>query len=364
MEPQTPPLLPPPYSPAQPRPRGGNGKGCLWGCLGAAVVGGGLLFFFAAGIIGIFSHVGEKFMETVAAAGDETMGEEFPALVEVWSGGDDGLKVARVQINGVILLNNDRYGMNAGSPDLALAGIRRATRDPGVRGLILEVNSPGGGITASDILHNALLGFKLADPGRKVLVLMNDLAASGAYYIACASDEIIAHPTTLTGSIGVIIQSYNINRLAETIGVSDVTVKSGANKDLLNPFRPVDDAQVAELVQPLVDAMYARFLDVVCAGRGLDADVARPLADGRLFTAQSALDNKLIDGIGYRAESESRMEELLGEPIRIFRYEGAFRFASFFRNSLFKLQHEAGLGAVLKGMMEPPETRFMYLWRP
>ena len=357
-----PPLHPP--APPPPQTGGGNGRGCLWGCLAAAVLGAGLFALLALVFIGVLSGLGEKLAETMASAGDETQDGEFPGLAEVWSGGGGGLKVARIQINGLVMFNNDRYGMNAGSPDLAFASIRRATRDPSVRGLILEINSPGGGITASDILHNALMDFKLAGPGRRVLVLMNDLGASGAYYIACAADEIVAHPTTLTGSIGVIIQSYNIHRLAETVGVTDVTVKSGENKDLLNPFRPVDNAQVAELVQPLVDAMYARFLDVVCAGRGLEPDAVRPLADGRLFTAQSALDHKLIDSIGYRAHSEARMEELLGGPIAIFRYEGTFRFASLFRHSLFRLQHGDGLGAALKDMMETPETKFMYLWRP
>jgi len=361
-----PPPPPPCHPPAPPPPHtGGGGKGCLWGCLAAFGIAAFLAFLAAVILIAGCAQVGEKFMGAMASAREESRDDELHGLTEVWVDGYGAKRVARIQINGVIVFGNDRYGMNAGSPDLALAAIRRATRDPDVDGLILEINSPGGGITASDILHNALRGFKMADPpGRPILVIMNDLGASGAYYIACAADEIFAHPTTLTGSIGVIIQTYNINRLAETIGVSDVTVKSGENKDLLNPFRPVDNAQVSALVQPLVDAMHARFLDVVCAGRNLEPGVARPLADGRLFTAQSALENKLIDAIGYRACCESRMEELLGEPAVIFRYESAFRFASLFRHSLFRLQDGGGFGAAFREMMEPPETKFMYLWRP
>ena len=354
---------PPPAPPPAPQ-RAPQSKGCLAGCLIAAGLMAGLALLFAVVFFSAIGKVGKSFSEAFAAI-DKNQDSDEAALTEVWSAGDGCARVARVHINGVILLNNnDRWGGGAGSPDLALAGIRRAARDETVRGLIIEINSPGGGITASDILHNAVTEFKLARPGRRVIVLMNDLAASGAYYVAVAADEIIAHPTTLTGSIGVIIQSYNISRLAGAVGVTDVTVKSGENKDLLNPFRPVDNEQVATLVQPLVDAMHARFVELVCAGRKLDPETLRPLADGRLFNAQTALENKLIDGIGYRAFSETRMEELLGAPITIFRYEERLGLGSLFRKSFMSFQHDASLGATLKNMLETPDTKFMYLWRP
>ena len=353
-----PPSIPPITPPAShhPPPSRRRQRGCLVGCLAALVIGIGLA------VLGVM--VLRTVAESFAAQGENPGNDDFPGLTEVWTAGDGPQRVARIHVNGVIQLNSGRWWSDQGSPDLALAGIRRATRDGRVRGLILEVNSPGGGITASDILHNALLEFKAADPGRRVLVLMHDLAASGAYYIACAADEIIAHPTTLTGSIGVIMQSYNIHRLAETIGVTDVTVKSGANKDLLNPFRPVNDGQVETLVQPLVDTLFARFLDVVAKGRGIPPETLRPLADGRLFDAQSALDNKLVDAIGYRARSEARMAELLGAPVTIFRYEESFRLGALFRQSLMRYQRGAGIGAELKSIMDTADARFMYLWRP
>ena len=354
---------PPPVPPPAPQ-RASQSKGCLTGCLIAAGLMAGLALLCVVVFFATIGKMGKNFSEAFAAI-DKNPDSDEAALAEVWSAGDGETRVARVHINGVIMLNNsDRWGGGAGSPDLALAGIRRATRDETVRGLIIEINSPGGGITASDILHNAVTEFKLAQPGRRVIVLMNDLAASGAYYVAVAADEIIAHPTTLTGSIGVIIQSYNISRLAGAVGVTDVTVKSGENKDLLNPFRPVDNEQVATLVQPLVDAMHARFVELVCAGRKLDPETLRPLADGRLFNAQTALENKLIDSIGYRAFSETRMEELLGAPITIFRYEERLGLGSLFRKSFMSFQHDAGLGATLKNMLETPDTKFMYLWRP
>ncbi len=340
------------------KPARSKWQGCFAGCLVAAGIGMAIMVLL---VIGVFFAVRGTFRQFTERVEYGYGGDEVPDLNEVWSAGDGDEKVARIHIDEMILLNSGKW---SGASDLALAGIRRATHDLDVRGLIIELDSPGGGITASDILHNAVLDFKKADSSRRVVVLMNDLAASGAYYIACAADEIIAHPTTLTGSIGVIMQSYNINQLAGMIGITDVTVKSGANKDLLNPFRPVDQAQVDTLVQPIVDSMHRRFVDIVAAGRALPRETVVPLADGRLFDAQTALENKLIDVIGYRKDSEARMAALLDKPIFIVRYEEHFHFASLFRSSFMRLQNDASLGDALKGALQTPDTKFMYLWRP
>ena len=141
---------------------------------------------------------------------------------------------------------------NASSASAALRAIKRATHDPDVEGILLEVDSGGGGITASDILYESLQEFRDADTDRVVVAIFGDVAASGAYYISLAADHIIAHPTTITGSIGVLMQSINARQLGEKIGVHDVTIKSGKNKDILNPLQDLTEEQRA-LLQGIVD---------------------------------------------------------------------------------------------------------------
>ncbi|HAS84181.1 MAG TPA: signal peptide peptidase SppA [Verrucomicrobia bacterium] len=204
---------------------------------------------------------------------------------------------------------------------MALQAIRRATYDPEVRAIIMEIDSGGGGITASDILYNAMLNFRAADTTRQVITLCGDMAASGAYYIALASDHIIAHPTTVTGSIGVIIQGLNFRELAQRHGVADMTFKSGANKDLLNPLGESSAAQQA-IVQNVVDDMHKRFVSLVATRRKIPETALVPLTDGRIFTASHALELELIDEIGYWEDAVNRTATLLGVPdICVYRYD-------------------------------------------
>lgn len=358
----------PPQLPVQAQPVKSKTSGCLKGCLVAAGV------FFLVLVLGcvIASCAGSAFVNSVAGSmGSGGYGEwdmehgsdEFPPLVARWSSGDGDTPVVRVPLHGIILFGGGRFG-RTGSADLALASIRRATLDPEVKGLLVELDSPGGGITASDVIYKAILDFKAYDSTRKVVVLMNDIAASGAYYIACAADEIIAHPTTLTGSIGVIMKSYNIHGLAEKIGLTDVTVKSGANKDLMNALQPVNQDRLDTLLQPVVDRMHARFVSIICKGRNLaEADVT-PLADGRLLDADTALAAKFVDAIGYRGDSEIRIANLLGlASVKVIRYEEEAGLAALFRKTFLSMDGGGNTVREVKQLLHPPETRFMYLWQ-
>ena len=147
------------------------------------------------------------------------------------------------------------------------------------------------------------------------------MAASGAYYISLPADRILAQPTALIGSIGVILQTLNIQGLSDKLGVTDTTIKSGRNKDLLNPFHPVDPEQIA-LLQDSVDAMHERFVNLIAEGRGLKKSDLKSIADGRLFTAADALKHQLIDGIGYWDDAMAATAEMLGvEDILVIGYE-------------------------------------------
>jgi protease IV len=246
-------------------------------------------------------------------SGSRTGGEdEFPQFTETHSYGSGTTKVARIWFSGILTRQLDGGWLGTTDPvEDTLRQIRAARQDDKVAAILLEVDSPGGEVTAADEIYRELQLFKASRKNRKITVLIHDLAASGGYYISLPADRIIAQPTALIGSIGVIMQTLNIQGLSEKIGVTDTTIKSGKHKDLLNPFHPVDPEQIA-LLQDSVDSMYDRFLDLIAQGRHLKKSDLRPLADGRIFTAEDALKHKLIDGIGYWDEAMAETADLLG----------------------------------------------------
>jgi protease-4 len=284
--------------------------------------------------------------------------DEFPELMEQWSYGQGDVKAVRIPLEGVIMRNAG--GSLIGPPvdriQQIMRQIRAATADREVRAIVLEVDSPGGAITPSDELYNELVRFKTSRSDRIVTVHMRGLAASGGYYVAMGADWIVAEPTTIVGSIGVIIQSLNWKELADKAGVRSITIKSGDNKDMLNPFGEETEEQVA-LLQNLIDSMHDRFTDIVHEARGIDRATLEELADGRIFTAEQALDSDLIDEIGYWDDAARRTAELLGEDsVKFVRY-----------------QHPGGLMTLLTGVRFPVSTaslldaalpRPMYLWHP
>jgi protease-4 len=256
--------------------------------------------------------------------------DDVPPLDEIWSTGQGSNKVIRIPLNGLIMLNQSETGIFSGPSSTALAkkAIQRATSDPAVKAIIMEIDSGGGGVTASDILYHALINFKKTDPNRRVVTIGGDLLASGAYYIALASDRIIARPTTTVGSIGVIIQSLNVRELAARYGVKDVTYKSGENKDLMNPLGTVSD-QEREILQTVVDELHARFVSLVAKHRAIPDTELRPLTDGRVFSAEQAQAFGLIDDIGYWETALKQTRNLLGvDAIIVYRYEEEFSFSS------------------------------------
>lgn len=321
-----------------------KGRGCGFGCalvlflfiglglLVAMTVMGGLSLFSPprdSRVAGLFHK-----LRTNQAMGQD----ESPYMEETWSSGCGTVKVVRIPVSGTIMLGDSSW--YAGNANTVLRSIRRATHDPEVEGLLLEINSGGGGITDSDILFKALQDFKAKQEGRVVVSIMGDVAASGAYYIALASDCILAHPTTLTGSIGVIMQSYNFKDLAAKLGVQDVTIKSGANKDLLNPFQEVKPEQ-REILQKVISAMHDRFVTLVAENRKLPKETVVPLADGRVFLADEALRLRLIDGIGYGEDAQVKIAELLDTPsVKVYRYDEQVTLMDLFAKPGIGLQFD------------------------
>lgn len=285
--------------------------------------------------------------------------DEFPRFTETHSYGTGTTKVVRMSFTGILTRQLDGGWLGTSDPvENLLRQIRAARQDPDVAGLILEVDSPGGEVTAADEIHRELMLFKQSRPERRVTVLVHDMAASGGYYISLPADRILAQPTALIGSIGVILQTLNVHGLVERIGVTDTTIKSGPNKDLLNPFRPVNPEQV-QLLQASVDAIYSRFVNLVADARAIDPSDLETLADGRLFTADEALRHRLIDGIGYWDDALAATAGLLGvDDLHVVTYQME---ETFFDRLLGVRSPLAGLQARLSSASIP---RRLYLWRP
>src|SRR5437773_2966080 len=172
-----------------------------------------------------------------------------------------------------------------------------AAEDDRIKALLLRINSPGGTVTASDIIYHEIMAFKEKRKIPVVAVIM-DLGASGGYYIAVTGDRIIAHPTSVTGSVGVIMLRVSAEGLLQKIGVEASAIKSGAKKDIGSPFRPMTEDERA-IFQSMINGFFSRFLDVVSKGRSLPADQLKVIADGRVVTGPKALKLGWFDRFGY-----------------------------------------------------------------
>ncbi len=189
--------------------------------------------------------------------------------------------------------------------------LRLAARDPDIKGVLIDINSPGGGVTDSDEIYRIITDFRAENPEIPVVALFGDTAASGGYYIAAACEKIMARHTTITGSIGVIMSSYNFAEAAQNLGIKDVVIMSTNTpfKDMMTPFRPLTEKE-EEILDSIVEEFYQRFVDVVDSGRpGLTREQVQELADGRIYTGYQALGNGLVDMV---VDVDEAIEELQG----------------------------------------------------
>lgn len=340
-------MYPPPL-PRQSRP-GQRTKTWVWvGVILAALATGALIAH------SFQSWVSSTFL---ASTFEEGGIDEFPALMETWSYGKGGTKVARIDISGVIIQGREDsiFSMSRDPVDTALRMIRTASQDEDVKALIVVIDSPGGGVTASDIIHHELQEFKRSAPDRKIVVLFGDVAASGGYYVATVADAIVAHPTTITGSIGVLISTMNFKGFGDRYGIKSVSITSGRNKDMLNPFKDLTEEQ-EQLLQVTIDDIYQRFVKVVSEGRAMPEEEVRRLADGRIFTATEALRLKLIDQIGYWNDAMAETaRQLKVKDIKVIRYEEPFTWSAF-----FEAVQKVNLS--LRSLRDPGARMYLWSW--
>jgi len=262
-------------------------------------------------------------------------------LPELILAGKDG--VAIVRIEGPIL---DSYQ--------TVEELKTFAEDPLVKAIVVRIDSPGGGVAPSQEIYNAVKRVR-KEKNKTVIASMGTVAASGGYYIAVATDRILANPGTLTGSIGVIMQLANFQDLLEKIGVKNVVVKSGKFKDIGSPFRPMQDED-RKLLQLVMDDVHRQFIDAVAEGRSLDQAEVEQLADGRVFTGQQAKSILLVDDIGDLHDAIKLAGELggiEGEP-RVMETSKPFSFRNLLENTF--------LGNVRTFTSAPFSMPLLYLW--
>jgi len=238
---------------------------------------------------------------------------ELPLKEKVISG-QGRAKILLLDISGLITTEEEKeLGGLRYRPSL-VARIKQqlqlAEKEEELCAIVLRINSPGGTVTASDIIYHLITDFKTRHQIPVIASLM-ELGTSGAYYIACSADQIIAHPTTVTGSIGVMVLKLNLAGLMDKLGVADETVKSGDKKDILFPLRPMTEEEAA-LVQGIIDDLFQRFREVVKKSRHLDGKALAEISDGRILTAESARRLGLVDRIGYLEDAISAAKAAAG----------------------------------------------------
>lgn len=226
------------------------------------------------------------------------------------SSGDGGM-VGIIEINGMIVGDYSSTGLFSGGiagSQTVMQQLREVSGDPDIKAVVLRINSPGGTPAAAQEITDEIL--RLKESGVKVVTSMGDAAASGAYWIASASDQIVANPGTITGSIGVIMQAQNYRGLMDKLGVYSNTIKSGAYKDMGSPERPMSGEE-KEIFQSMVDDTYRQFVETVAQGRKISPEKIRGL-NGRVLTGRQALEAGLVDKTGNLYDAISLAGEMSG----------------------------------------------------
>jgi len=308
-------------------------------------------------------------VNVVIGASDRPV-EATPVLAD--PGAREHESIALIDLRGVIVDGRSPGVLGPGSNpvDEFLARLRMVESDDDVRAVVVRINSPGGTVTASNLIYEELRGLK-ARTGKPIVVSMGEVAASGGYYVALAADEIVASPMGITGSIGVIIPTVNVSDGLGRIGIVSRAITSGPNKDLANPLEPMEEEDY-RILQSMVDQMYARFRSLVLERRpGASAAETDTFADGRVFTGERAVELGLADSTGGLREAFERARSLAGlDRARLIKLHDEGRLV----RSAYALGEGLGgpggsteinlLGLDLVHLGELMTPRAYYLWWP
>ena len=332
-----------------------NGK--RWAALGIAV----FLFFVSMGVwtaVTLFSMDTKSVIDGIFPTTDSFS-------EEVVEGDDLNNKIAIFDVEGTILDTGDQTSIFSGTSTYNhrsfLKKLDMAAENNDIKGVILRINSPGGGVLESAEVYDKIL--KVKATGKPVYVSMGSMAASGGYYISAPADKIFASNETLTGSLGVIMQGYNYEKLAQKYGVEFETIKSGPYKDIMSPTREMT-AEERKILQSMVDNMYNEFVRIIAEGRGMSQKEVRKLADGRVYDGRQAKQVKLVDEIGRLDDVIASMKKDLDiKDAQVIRYTDETSLNSLLNMSAHKMMgvdmEKTMLTKILTSSNSP---RLMYLY--
>jgi protease IV len=289
------------------------------------------IFFFVVLCISLFVNLvlaAAVFRQVGGVAGEEEPISRFREIIVQRGVRGNSDKIAVIMMRGLISSSIPGTVGDSMVDDLR-AALQQARDDDRVKAIVLEIDSPGGEVTAADQIYNAVIKARARKP---VVVYMDSLAASGGYYIACGGKFLMANDTTITGSIGVIIQTLNYEQLFNKIGLASVVFKSGKFKDMLNGARPITPEE-RDLVQSFIMKTYDKFLGLVAKERNLSPDLLRnTIADGRILSGKDAFEHKLVDGLGQIDDAFTKAKQLGNAPgAKIVKYGPPFSLSRFFR---------------------------------
>jgi protease-4 len=320
--------------PAAGIPKKRTGWRIFWGViLALSVLANIALFMMLIGVVAVFAT-----------------GQSGILAEEVIQKGPRTKKIAVISVQGII---------NSVQAQDVYQQLKLAREDEWIKGLIIRVNSPGGTVSASDRIYNEILKYR-DKTDKPVVAFMEGIAASGGYYVSVACETIVAEPTTITGSVGVIAGHFVLQELLEEkLGIQPVIIKSGRKKDWPSLFQQITEEQRQYIQEKLISPAYERFVQLVADGReSLTLAEVKDLADGSIYGAQEALEEKLIDEIGYLDEAIEQVKTLAKiEEAQVVEYRKPFSLAGFLR-----LQSRNILKIDRTTLYELSTPQLLYLW--
>jgi protease IV len=317
-------------------------------------------------VVLIIVSLGFNFVSSLAFGGwQEEMNTTDQFAETVIEEGSSSNKIAVLNVEGVIqdTGTNTSFLPQAGyNHDIFMKRLEHAAEDKSVKGIILRLNTPGGGVVESEEIHDKLLEIK-EKTDKPIYASMGSMTASAGYYISAPTDKIVASPSTITGSIGVIMQSMNYAELAEKVGVKWETIKSGPHKDIMSPSREMTEEE-REILQSMIDNSYDQFVRVVSEGRGIDESKVRELADGRIYDGRQAKEVNLVDDLGNLEDTIEGMKKELGDnKLQVVQYKQNLGFNSLFEMTAAKLMGpDKDLLGIQQLLSTPQSPELMYLY--
>jgi protease-4 len=271
-------------------------------------------------------------------------------------------KILLIPVNGIIMESERTSSFYEKSMvQQIIDEFERARDDKNIKAIVMSINSPGGGVTDCDGIYKKIMEFKEKRPEVPIVVSMQDVAASGGYYISAPATKIFAQPTTITGSIGVIMEFINFQELFNKLGLEQVTFKSGKLKDIGSATREMTKEE-KDILNNLVLEMSSRFIQIVKDGRKLDEGQLKIVSDARVFTASQAIKVGLVDQIGYLSDAYNSAKDLAHLPdARLVRYKKQFSFFDYLEETSKDLKPKSEIDKVKE--LVPLTPRMMYLWR-